>query len=168
MPLVVSSSSADGGHHWHQLPERPDGHLWRESVLRGGIKADDWSERRTYRHTLANLHMHINHNALIRMVAAHTNKPTRKRLASNCPFLSVVETAGLCHVNERREVKLKWVALFSSNLRYVLVSGLVILWLSVPCLQRRQVENGAKQCVSRLWQGKQQRLDEQEQTELYT
>lgn len=33
--LVVLVSSADGRHHRHQLPERPDGHLWRESVLRG-------------------------------------------------------------------------------------------------------------------------------------
>lgn len=40
------------------------------------------------------------------MVAAHTNAHTQK-LDSNCPFLSVVETAGLCHVNERGEVKLK-------------------------------------------------------------
>lgn len=46
------------------------------------------------------------------LVAAHThthtniNKHTHThtRLDSNCPFLSVVETAGLCHVNERGEL----------------------------------------------------------------
>lgn len=62
--------------------------------------------------------MHINHDALIYTVAAHTHSHTHTlthththththRLDSNCPFLSVVETAGLCHVNERGEVKLK-------------------------------------------------------------
>lgn len=53
--------------------------------------------------------MHINNSALIHMVAAHTNAHTHiHRLVSNCPFLSVVETAGLCHVNERgRKLKLK-------------------------------------------------------------
>lgn len=42
------------------------------------------------------------------MVAAHTNAHIHiHRLNSNCPFLSVVETAGLCHVNERGgEVKM--------------------------------------------------------------
>ena len=36
------------------------------------------------------------------MVAALTNAHINtQRLDSNCPFLSVVETAGLCHVNER-------------------------------------------------------------------
>lgn len=44
---------------------------------------------------------HVRHKALIHMDAALTHTHTQPhRLDSYCPFLSRVETAGLCHVNE--------------------------------------------------------------------
>lgn len=39
--------STDGGHHWHQLPERLDGHLWREPFLRERLRKEE-RERKRY------------------------------------------------------------------------------------------------------------------------
>lgn len=69
-------------HHWHQLPEWPDGHLWGESVL-----------RRTYRRS--DLHPHIETAAQLQLLLTRLNI----RLCGKRP-VSVVQTAGLCYVKE--------------------------------------------------------------------
>lgn len=83
---------------------------------------------------------HGHNEALIHMDAAltHTHMHTQPHgLDSYCPFLSRVETAGLCHVNESRGSEIKLAPSFFSGLRHVSssVADVFFFWFSVLSLQ---------------------------------
>lgn len=79
--IMFSLFFLDGWHHWHQLSERPDGHLWREPVLRGE-SADDCSERWTYTYT----ELHITTTTLCHAWSLFTEVHTHKDLTVTVPF----------------------------------------------------------------------------------
>lgn len=85
------------------------------------------------------IYIHINHNALIHMVAAHTSAHIH-RLDSNCPFLSVVETAGLCHVNERggSEIELSNPLFLQPQIRFGVWLGVYGCWVEKQTVKKNR------------------------------
>lgn len=81
------------------------------------------------------------------MVAAHKDAHTHThshthRLDSNCPFLSVVETAGLCHVNERggSEIEISNPLFLQPQIRFGVWLGVYGCWVWVSMDDRSKTQ----------------------------